>query len=169
MRYCFGGDGASHGSEPALVVIFEPSQNTNVSEYKLIYAFEATDFDYAIGFEIYSSKNKSWDDKSELLNTVDPERANCVLSDIIRDKPLSFLPAKSLFRFMAVCHHWKRLILTPSFHLDQSLRFTDKTGESNESSKEGKEQHEELKRVAEKKLFKERVVQSLQSKTSWGR
>nr|GMD74736.1 F-box protein At5g07610-like [Ipomoea batatas] len=148
MRYCFGGDGASHGSEPALVVIFEPSQNTNGVVYWPVKRGEIVSF--------YLTK-----DKSELLNTVDPERANCVLSDIIRDKPLSFLPAKSLFKFMAVCHHWKRLILTPSFHLDQSLRFTDKTGESNESSKEGKEQHEELKRVAEKKLFKERVVQSL--------
>ncbi|XP_031103901.1 F-box protein At5g03970-like [Ipomoea triloba] len=50
------------------------------------------------------------------------------LTDIIREHALPFLPAKSLLRFMTVCHHWKRHILTPSFHLNQSLRFTDITG-----------------------------------------
>ncbi|XP_019174031.1 PREDICTED: F-box protein At5g07610-like [Ipomoea nil] len=50
------------------------------------------------------------------------------LNDIIREEVLDFLPAKSLFRFMAVCHLWKRHILTPTFHFNQSLRFTDTTG-----------------------------------------
>nr|GMD55431.1 F-box protein At5g49610-like isoform X2 [Ipomoea batatas] len=51
---------ASHGSKPALVLIFEPSLLNSVPEYKLICAFESTDFDDATEFEIYSSKNNSW-------------------------------------------------------------------------------------------------------------
>ncbi|XP_031115219.1 F-box protein At5g07610-like isoform X2 [Ipomoea triloba] len=59
---------ASHGSKPAFVVILEPSQLTNnVSEFKLVCAFEATDFDDAIGFEIYSSKNNSWDVSGDIF------------------------------------------------------------------------------------------------------
>nr|GMD15319.1 F-box protein At5g49610-like isoform X2 [Ipomoea batatas] len=59
---------ASHGSKPAFVVILEPSQLTNnVSEFKLVCAFEATGFDDAIGFEIYSSKNNSWDVSGDIF------------------------------------------------------------------------------------------------------
>nr|GMD58831.1 F-box protein At5g49610-like isoform X2 [Ipomoea batatas] len=43
------------------------------------------------------------------------------LKDIIKEHALPFLPAKSLFRFLAVCRDWMLHISTPSFHHNQSL------------------------------------------------
>nr|GMD55430.1 F-box protein At5g49610-like isoform X2 [Ipomoea batatas] len=57
---------ACHGSEPALVVIFEPSLLNFVPEYKLICAFQSADFDDATEFEIYTSKNNTWNVSGEL-------------------------------------------------------------------------------------------------------
>ncbi|XP_031117553.1 F-box protein At5g49610-like isoform X1 [Ipomoea triloba] len=51
---------AFHGSEPAVVLIFELSLLDSVPEYKLICAFESSEFDGATEFEIYSSRNNSW-------------------------------------------------------------------------------------------------------------
>nr|GMD49933.1 F-box protein At5g49610-like isoform X2 [Ipomoea batatas] len=51
---------ASHGYDPKLVLIFEPSLLDFVPEYKLICVFQSTDFGDAIEFEIYTSKNNSW-------------------------------------------------------------------------------------------------------------
>ncbi|VFQ74037.1 unnamed protein product [Cuscuta campestris] len=43
------------------------------------------------------------------------------LKDIIREHALPNLPAKALFRFMAVCRDWKLHISAPFFHHTQSL------------------------------------------------
>lgn len=43
------------------------------------------------------------------------------LKDIIREHSLSFLPAKSLFKFNAVCRDWKLQISSPFFAHSQSL------------------------------------------------
>jgi F-box interacting protein len=51
---------ANHGSNPALVLIFEPSLLNFIAEYKLICAFPSDDFDNACEFEIYSSSEGSW-------------------------------------------------------------------------------------------------------------
>ncbi|KAG7993993.1 hypothetical protein I3843_01G032900 [Carya illinoinensis] len=51
---------ADHGSNPALVLIFEPSILNFVAEYKLICAFSSADFESAIEFEIYNSTEGSW-------------------------------------------------------------------------------------------------------------
>ncbi|XP_031115454.1 F-box protein At5g49610-like isoform X2 [Ipomoea triloba] len=55
------------------------------------------------------------------LNLPSASNSEDDLSDIIREKALPFLPAKSLFRFLAVCRDWKLHISTPSFHHNQSL------------------------------------------------
>ncbi|WOG95452.1 hypothetical protein DCAR_0414771 [Daucus carota subsp. sativus] len=51
---------SDHGSDPAVVLIFEPSLLNFEAEYKLVCAFPSADFDDAIEFEIYSSKEGSW-------------------------------------------------------------------------------------------------------------
>lgn len=51
---------ANHESDPALVLMFEPSLLNFVAEYKLICAFPSADFDNACEFEIYSSAEGSW-------------------------------------------------------------------------------------------------------------
>lgn len=50
----------SHGSDPALVLIFEPSLLNFVAEYKLLCAFPSVDFDSGYEFEIYSSTDGVW-------------------------------------------------------------------------------------------------------------
>lgn len=50
----------SHGSDPALVFIFEPSILNFVAEYKLLCAFPYVDFDCEYEFEIYSSTDGVW-------------------------------------------------------------------------------------------------------------
>nr|GLL46479.1 F-box protein At5g03970-like [Ipomoea trifida] len=57
---------ARHGSEAALVLIFEPSLLNSVPEYKLICAFRSADFDDATEFDIYTSKNNTWNVSGEL-------------------------------------------------------------------------------------------------------
>nr|GLL39240.1 F-box protein At5g49610-like isoform X2 [Ipomoea trifida] len=57
---------ASHGSEPELVLIFEPSLLNPAPEYKLICAFEYDSYVHATQFEIYSSRNNSWDFAGEI-------------------------------------------------------------------------------------------------------
>lgn len=54
-----------HGREPAIVLIFKPSLLNFVAEYKLICAFCSVDFDDATEFEIYSSKDDSWEVSGE--------------------------------------------------------------------------------------------------------
>lgn len=51
---------ADHGTDPALVVIFEPSLLNFVADYKLVCAFPSTDFDDGYEFEIYSSAEGCW-------------------------------------------------------------------------------------------------------------
>lgn len=51
---------ANHGSDPAVVLVFEPSLLNFVADYKLVCAFPSADFDGANEFEIYSSKEGSW-------------------------------------------------------------------------------------------------------------
>ncbi|KAL5557266.1 hypothetical protein UlMin_039502 [Ulmus minor] len=51
---------AAHGTDPALVLIFEPSLLNFVAEYKLVCAFPCADFDEGYEFEIYDSKEGSW-------------------------------------------------------------------------------------------------------------
>ncbi|KAE7999912.1 hypothetical protein FH972_004296 [Carpinus fangiana] len=51
---------ANHGSDPSLVLMFEPSLLNFVAEYKLICAFPSADFDNTCEFEIYSSAEGSW-------------------------------------------------------------------------------------------------------------
>ncbi|XP_041008891.1 F-box protein At5g07610-like [Juglans microcarpa x Juglans regia] len=51
---------ADHGSNPALVLIFEPSILNFVAGYKLICAFSSADFESACEFEIYNSTEGSW-------------------------------------------------------------------------------------------------------------
>lgn len=50
------------------------------------------------------------------------------LKDIIREHSLSFLPAKSLFRFNAVCRDWKLQISSPFFAHNQSLSCRSTSG-----------------------------------------
>ena len=58
---------ANHGSNPALVLIFEPSLLNFIAEYKLICAFPSADFDNAYEFEIYSSSEGSWQISREVF------------------------------------------------------------------------------------------------------
>ncbi|XP_076882470.1 putative F-box/LRR-repeat/kelch-repeat protein At1g11620 [Bidens hawaiensis] len=55
-----------HGSEPAAVLIFKPSLLNFVAEYKLVCAFQSSDFDDATEFEIYSSKDDKWKVSGEI-------------------------------------------------------------------------------------------------------
>nr|GMD54108.1 F-box protein At5g49610-like isoform X2 [Ipomoea batatas] len=57
---------AWHGYDPKLVLIFEPPLLDFVPEYKLIFVFQSTDCDDAIEFEIYTSKNNSWNVSGEI-------------------------------------------------------------------------------------------------------
>nr|GMD58833.1 F-box protein At5g49610-like isoform X2 [Ipomoea batatas] len=57
---------ACHGYDPKLVLIFEPPLLDFVPEYKLICVFQSTDFGDAIEFEIYTSKNNSWNASGEI-------------------------------------------------------------------------------------------------------
>ncbi|XP_019154569.1 PREDICTED: F-box protein At5g49610-like isoform X2 [Ipomoea nil] len=93
---------ACHGSEPAVVLIFEPSLLNFVPEYKLICAFPSAGFDGAAEFEIYTSKNNTWNVSGELRFGVPkyslrsgvhvngvvfwPVRTGCILSfDLTKD------------------------------------------------------------------------------------
>lgn len=49
-----------HGADTAVVLIFKPSLLNFVAEYKLVCAFRSNDFDDAIEFDIYSSKEGTW-------------------------------------------------------------------------------------------------------------
>ncbi|KAA8547345.1 hypothetical protein F0562_003791 [Nyssa sinensis] len=55
-----------HGSDPAVVLVFEPSLLNFVAEYKLICAFPSADFDNATEFEIYSSIEGCWKISGEI-------------------------------------------------------------------------------------------------------
>ncbi|XAR57889.1 hypothetical protein NMG60_11026176 [Bertholletia excelsa] len=57
---------AVHGSDPAVVLVFEPSLLNFVAEYKLVCAFPSVDFDNATEFEIYSSAEGSWKISGEI-------------------------------------------------------------------------------------------------------
>lgn len=57
---------ANHGSDPAVVLLFDPSLLNFVVEYKIICAFPSTDFGEATEFEIYSSKEGSWEIAGEI-------------------------------------------------------------------------------------------------------
>lgn len=50
------------------------------------------------------------------------------LKSILRENALPFLPAKSLFRFQAVCRDWKICIPSPFFAHNQSLSFRTISG-----------------------------------------
>ncbi|XP_050373605.1 F-box protein At5g07610-like [Argentina anserina] len=58
---------ASHGSDPAVVLIFKPSLFNFVAEYKLVCAFPSVDFEGGHEFEIYSSKEGSWRISGEII------------------------------------------------------------------------------------------------------
>jgi F-box interacting protein len=58
---------ADHGSNPALVLIFEPSLLSFVAEYKLVCAFQSLDFENGHEFEIFSSKEGSWRISGEIF------------------------------------------------------------------------------------------------------
>lgn len=51
---------ANHGSNPAIVLVFEPSLLTFVAEYKVVCIYPSTDIEQAYEFEIYSSEKDSW-------------------------------------------------------------------------------------------------------------
>ncbi|KAA8547347.1 hypothetical protein F0562_003789 [Nyssa sinensis] len=55
-----------HGSNLAVVLVFEPSLLNFVAEYKLICAFPSADFDNASEFEIYSSIEGCWKISGEI-------------------------------------------------------------------------------------------------------
>ncbi|GAB4847129.1 hypothetical protein Ancab_026138 [Ancistrocladus abbreviatus] len=57
---------ADHGTNPALVLIFEPSILNFVPDYKLVCAFPSTDFDNGYEFEVYSSLDDSWKVSAEI-------------------------------------------------------------------------------------------------------
>lgn len=57
---------ADHGSESSAVIIFQPSLLNFVAEYKVVCAFQSTDFDDALEFEIYSSTENSWKVSGEI-------------------------------------------------------------------------------------------------------
>lgn len=57
---------ARHGSDPAIVLVFEPSLLNFDADFKLICAFPSNDFDDAIEFEIYSSRDDSWKISGEI-------------------------------------------------------------------------------------------------------
>ncbi|XP_062001140.1 F-box protein At5g07610-like [Rosa rugosa] len=76
---------ADHGSDPALVLIFEPSLLSFVAEYKLVCAFPSQDFENGHEFEIYSSKEGSWRISGEIFygsGSVVP-RSGVSVNDII--------------------------------------------------------------------------------------
>ncbi|KAL3527091.1 hypothetical protein ACH5RR_011747 [Cinchona calisaya] len=56
----------NHGSDPAIVLVFEPSLLNFSADYKLICAFPSNDFDDAIEFDVYSSKEGSWKTSGEI-------------------------------------------------------------------------------------------------------
>ncbi|GAB2260226.1 hypothetical protein Droror1_Dr00011081 [Drosera rotundifolia] len=49
-----------HGTDPAVVLIFEPSPLDFIPSFKLICAFPSADLDNACEFEMYSSSQDSW-------------------------------------------------------------------------------------------------------------
>lgn len=55
-----------HGDDPALVLIFNPSLLNFEAEFKLVCAFRSIDFDDAIEFDIYSSKEGTWQTSGEI-------------------------------------------------------------------------------------------------------
>ncbi|XP_060192582.1 F-box protein At5g49610-like [Lycium barbarum] len=57
---------ANHGPDPAIVLLFEPSLLNFVAEYKIICAFPSTDFGEATEFDIYSSREDSWEIAGEI-------------------------------------------------------------------------------------------------------
>ncbi|XP_059293230.1 F-box protein At5g49610-like [Lycium ferocissimum] len=57
---------ANHGPDPAIVLLFEPSVLNFVAEYKIICAFPSTDFGEATEFDIYSSREDSWEIAGEI-------------------------------------------------------------------------------------------------------
>lgn len=57
---------AAHGSDPAIILIFEPSPLRFMADYKLVCAFPSADFDDGYEFEIYSSSNGSWKVSGEI-------------------------------------------------------------------------------------------------------
>ncbi|KAM3363161.1 F-box protein [Capsicum galapagoense] len=57
---------ANHGSDPAIVLLFEPSLLNFVAEYKIICAFPSTEFGEATEFDIYSSREDSWEVAGEI-------------------------------------------------------------------------------------------------------
>lgn len=76
---------ADHGSEPAIVLIFEPSLLNFVAEYKLVCAFPSVDFDNGYEFEIYSSKEGSWRVSGEIYfgNKTLVPRSGVHVNDIV--------------------------------------------------------------------------------------
>uniref|UniRef100_A0A7C9F6S5 F-box associated beta-propeller type 1 domain-containing protein n=1 Tax=Opuntia streptacantha TaxID=393608 RepID=A0A7C9F6S5_OPUST len=58
---------ASHGSTPAIVLVFEPSLLNFVAEYKVVCLFPSTDIEEAYEFEIYSSAQDSWKVPGEMF------------------------------------------------------------------------------------------------------
>ncbi|PHT41109.1 hypothetical protein CQW23_19963 [Capsicum baccatum] len=56
----------NHGPDPAIMLVFEPSLLNFVAEYKIICAFPSTDFGDAIEFDIYSSKENTWEVAGEI-------------------------------------------------------------------------------------------------------
>ena len=58
---------AVHGSNPAIVLIFEPSLLNFVAEYKLVCAFPCVELDDGYEFDIYSSKEGSWKVSKEIF------------------------------------------------------------------------------------------------------
>lgn len=57
-----------------------------------------------------------------------PDKIYMDLREIIREHALRYLPAKSLYRFKAVCRDWKLQISTPFFEHSQSFAFRCMSG-----------------------------------------
>ncbi|PIA52591.1 hypothetical protein AQUCO_01000460v1 [Aquilegia coerulea] len=55
-----------HGTDPAAVIVFEPSVLNFAADYKVICPFASTDFPGATEFEIYSSEKKTWEVSREI-------------------------------------------------------------------------------------------------------
>ncbi|KAL3346097.1 hypothetical protein AABB24_024841 [Solanum stoloniferum] len=87
---------ANHGSVPAIVLLFEPSLLNFVAEYKIICAFPSTDFGKATEFDIYSSREGSWEIAREICfgdRTILPKsgvHANGVVYWMTTDNILAF-------------------------------------------------------------------------------
>lgn len=58
---------ADHGSDPAIVLVFEPSLLNFVADYKVVCIFASNDIEEAYEFEIYSSLQDSWKVCSEMF------------------------------------------------------------------------------------------------------